>query len=89
MGRPSSKEIVDLATYRGKLVSPIQLARYVGVSTQTIYNAMYKGALRYRKIGGIVRIKTLDARAWAKEDDSVHAPQKPLPPTTFPSNARN
>lgn len=89
MGRPFAKEIHDLATYRGKLISPIQLARYVGCAKQTVYNALQKGALPHRKIGRLVRIKTVDARAWAKEDTTLQRPQEPVPPSKFPSNLNN
>lgn len=68
MGRPALKVILDLATYRGKYLAPAQLARYVPCSTSHVYNQIKKGALPVRKIGNLVRIRTVDARAWVGEE---------------------
>ena len=66
--------IADLTTYRGKYLSPIQLALYVGVTRRTIYTHIDKGALRATKIGGVVRIRLVDALIYCGEDrQSQHA----------------
>lgn len=64
LGRPRTAEI-DLATWRKAFVSPIQLAAYVGVTRRTIYHHIEKGALAARRIGGVVRIRTAEARRYA------------------------
>lgn len=67
MSRPRTSLIADLATYRRKFVTPIQLAAYVGVTRRTIYHHIEKGALRAVKRGGALRIPIRDARDYALE----------------------
>jgi excisionase family DNA binding protein len=64
-GRPATRAIPDLRTYRKRFVTPIQLAEYVGVTRRTIYTHIEKGALPAKKIGGVIRIPTSAAREYA------------------------
>ena len=66
-GRPSTSPITDLRTYTRRFVTPIQLADYVGVTRRTIYNHIDKGALKIRKIGGVIRIPRESALEYAGE----------------------
>lgn len=65
--RPTTP-IADLATYRGKYISPLQLALYIGVTRRTVYNWIDKGALKSKKIGGVVRIPIRIAREFCGEN---------------------
>ena len=56
-----------VSTYRKKYVTPAQLAAYVAITRRTIYHHIDKGALRVVHIGGVLRIKTVDARRYAGE----------------------
>ena len=49
-----------------QLLSPAQLASYLGLSTQTIYNRRYQGLDLPRSImvGGQVRYRESDVLAW-------------------------
>lgn len=64
-GRPITPEIADLRTYRRRFVTLIQLAHYCGVSRRTLYNHIDKGALRVRKIGGVIRVPIEAARQYS------------------------
>lgn len=68
MGRPAVVPIADLRTYRKRYVTPAQLADYIGVTRQMIYQEIRKGALPVRRIGGVVRILKDDAMAYVGED---------------------
>lgn len=51
----------------GPNVSPGRLASYWGVSVDTVYRDIAKGALRaYRLPGGTIRIRTSDARRYGR-----------------------
>lgn len=69
MGRPrtATGTIDTLATHPGKFVSPRQLAEYLNVDPRTIYYHIDKGALRARRIGGVLRIPIAEARSYACE----------------------
>lgn len=63
--------IADLTTYRGRFVSPLQLAEYVGITRRTIYHHIEKGALQVVRPGGkcgSLRIRIDEARRYAGED---------------------
>lgn len=62
-------QIVDLGTYAKKYVTPAQLACYVGITRRTMYHHIDKGALPVVKIGGVLRIRIRDARAYAGESE--------------------
>lgn len=67
-GRPPTPVVADLTTYPRKFLSPIQLACYIGVSRRTIYHHIDKGALRARRIGGVLRIHITEARKYVQDD---------------------
>lgn len=51
----------------GAYVSPSRLARHWGVSLDTVYRDIRKGALRASKLpGGRFRIRTSDARSYGR-----------------------
>jgi len=60
--------IGDLSTYPGKYVTFAQLADYVGITRRTIYNHLNKGAIRARRVGGVLRIPIDEARAYVGHD---------------------
>jgi len=67
-GRPTTPPVTDdLAHYSRRYIAPIQLARYLAIPKRTIYHHIEKGALRVRKIGGLLRVHIDDARAYAQE----------------------
>lgn len=66
-GRPATEPICDLRTCQRKLISPMQLAEYIGVTRRTIYHHIDKGALRAVRRHGIVRIRIEEARRYAAE----------------------
>lgn len=63
--RGRSRHICDLATHDERFISIEQFARYVGVSYRTVKNAWIgKGALPAYDFEGVLRIETVDARAF-------------------------
>lgn len=66
-GRPRTIPIRDLATYSARFVTLLQLANYCGLSRRTLYHHIDKGALKVRKIGGVIRIPIEHARQYAGE----------------------
>lgn len=71
VGRPRTPEISDLSTYRRRYVTPMQLADYIGITRRTIYHHIDKGALAVVRIGGVLRIRTTEARRYAGEPSSA------------------
>lgn len=63
-GRPATEPIDDLARCPRKLITPIQLALYAGVTRRTIYHHIEKGALKVRHVGGVIRIHITEARKY-------------------------
>lgn len=61
MSRPALRPIEDLATDKRKFFRPAELADYAGVTRQIIYYHIKKGALRARRIVGVIRITKKDA----------------------------
>jgi hypothetical protein len=65
--RPKTPPIADLKTYSKRYVTPAQLADYVCVTRRTIYTHIDKGVIKVVHVGGVLRIKTVDARQYAGE----------------------
>lgn len=61
--------IMNLRTYRGRYLSVLALARYVGTTRRTIYNHIDKGALPVVKIGGVLRVRREDALVYCGDVD--------------------
>jgi excisionase family DNA binding protein len=57
--------IRDLATHGEQYVTVDELAGYLRVHRDTIYNAVRKGALEAVKVGVIIRIPVHSARRYA------------------------
>ena len=66
-GRPRHPIITDLATWPKKIVSPAQLACYVGITRRTMYHHIYKGAIPAFKRRGVLMIRIEAAREYANE----------------------
>lgn len=56
--------IEDIDTHRTKHVTLPELAAYIGVTTRSLYHQIDKGALIAVRIGGVIRVKTTEARRY-------------------------
>jgi excisionase family DNA binding protein len=70
LGRARSEAIVDLMTHEERFVTVSALAAYWGVSPDTVYRDIAKGALRVYRVGSSqsIRIRLEDAQTYGRPD---------------------